>query len=469
MTREEIAPQTRCRVGIAVRDVTAPVGIYARYWGAAKHDTADGIHRPARATAMVFAPLEGNGPRLALVALDYGSFHPAADEQELRGAVRERTGFGEAEFLLSLSHVHAGANASSARTDRPGGHLNDAYRARLADEITAAVEEAKRQLSPGWITWGAGCCGLARNRDYWDGESGRFGCGYNPDGEPDDTVVVGRVTGDDGAIRGVVFNYACHPTTLAWDNHLLSPDYVGAAREVVEQAFGAPALFLQGASGDLGPRQGYVGDPAVADRNGRQLGYAVASAVEGLDPAGTAFAYTGIVTSGADIATWAHRPLRETEVAATRVLRADQRTVNLALKDLPSAQEIRERMASTGDRALSERLQRLLVLREDLGDGESYAMPLWIWRLGQAVAVAIPNEPYSLLQRSLRASFPDNAVLVMGVTNGTMGYLCPRDLYGSGRYQERQSPFRPGCLEQTIEAAQGGIRDALQIATQAGA
>ena len=32
----------------------------------------------------------------------------------------------------------------------------------------------------------------------------------------------------------VVVNYACHPTTLAWQNTLISPDYPGALRELVE-------------------------------------------------------------------------------------------------------------------------------------------------------------------------------------------------------------------------------------------
>ena len=34
-----------------------------------------------------------------------------------------------------------------------------------------------------------------------------------------------------------------------------------------------------------------------------------------------------------------------------------------------------------------------------------------------------------------------------------MGYLSPEETYGTGLYQEQQSPFAPGCLEQTIEAA----------------
>ena len=130
------------------------------------------------------------------------------------------------------------------------------------------------------MTYGYGRCGLATNRDFWDEDAERFACGYNPDAPADDTLLVARVTDDAGAVLATLFNYACHPTTLAWDNRLLSPDYVGAAREVLEQAFGAPALFLHGASGELAPRDDYVGDTAVADRNGRQLGYAAAAAIE---------------------------------------------------------------------------------------------------------------------------------------------------------------------------------------------
>src|SRR6202008_789756 len=106
--------------------------------------------------------------------------------------------------------------------------------------------------------------------------------------------------------RPPVVNYACHPTTLAWDNTLISPDFPGALREVVEQATGAPCVFLQGASGDLGPRQGFVGDTAVADRNGRQPGFAVLAALEALPPPASRFAYTGSVVSGATLGSWAH-------------------------------------------------------------------------------------------------------------------------------------------------------------------
>src|SRR5204863_10108975 len=93
------------------------------------------------------------------------------------------------------------------------------------------------------------------------------------------------------------------------ENQLISTDYPGAMREVVETAMHAPCIFLQGASGDLGPREVNVGDPDLADRNGRQLGYAALAALEGLAPAGTRYEYAGPVISGATIGVWKHVPL----------------------------------------------------------------------------------------------------------------------------------------------------------------
>lgn len=453
---------TRCRFGVAVRDVTPPADIYARWWGATPHEQATGIHRPFSATVAVFAPLDGDGPHQVMVGLDQCSFQNFEDERALRAAIRERAGVEDANLLLNLSHSHASANTNSVIGDKPGGDLVAPYLASVADAIGEAVIEAQHALAPSWVTYGTGRCALATNRDYWDAKAGRYVCGFNPERPGDDTVLVARVTADDGTARAILFNFACHPTTLGWDNRLLSPDFVGAAREILENAFAAPALFLQGASGDIGPREGFVGDSAVADRNGRQLGYAVASAVEALPPPATNFVYKGAVRSGTAIGTWAYEPMNDAALNNATVLGAITVPVDLAIKeDLPTRDAILAEIAGGVDFVDEEILRRKLMLRKALGDGDHYSLPLWIWRLGDAVVVAIPEEPYAVLQEELRAAFPDTPVLVLGITNGGVGYLSPRDTYGSGLYQEVQSPYQPGCLEATIEAAKQGIATVL--------
>jgi hypothetical protein len=447
---------THCRFGVAVRDITPPVGIYARSWGAASHEIAEGVHRPMLASATVLAPLAGDTPELVLVALDLGWFPYLPDEDALRANVLQRIGKAEGTLLINMSHTHAGANVNSRLEGVPGAEMIIPYLAHVTDQVTHAIEEAREALAPAWLTFGQGRCELAHNRDFWDAEAQRFVCGYNPGAPADDTLVVVRVTGEEGQTRAILFNYACHPTTLAWQNRLLSPDFVGAAREVLERAFEAPAIFLQGASGELAPRDNYVGEPAIADRNGRQLGYAVAAVIESLPPAGTRFVYQGLVVSGADLGTWGYEPLDDDALAACTQLRAETIEVELMLREPPDP-TLPAKLAAATEHHEREKLTRKILLQEALGSDPAHTMPIWIWRLGQAALVAIPNEPYSALQQRLRQRFVGTSLLVLGVTNGTAGYLTPQDLYGRGIYQERQSPFASGCLEATIAAAERGL------------
>ncbi len=132
-----------------------------------------------------------------------------------------------------------------SRATLAGGELIGPYLDQMADQIAAAIAEAQRMLEPANIVYGTGRCGLAANRDFWDEASGQFVCGFNPAGPSDDTLLVARIADECDATLATVVNYACHPTTLAWDNTLVSPDYIGAMREEVERATGACACFCK--------------------------------------------------------------------------------------------------------------------------------------------------------------------------------------------------------------------------------
>ena len=59
----------RGQIGVARVDITPPVGIYCRNWGAAKHDVADSIHRSLTLSAMTLATAAGD-PSLVLIDAD---------------------------------------------------------------------------------------------------------------------------------------------------------------------------------------------------------------------------------------------------------------------------------------------------------------------------------------------------------------------------------------------------------------
>ncbi len=468
------SPQSRCRFGIARCDITPPVGIYHRMWGAAAHDRATGIHRPLTATAMCFqalagAAIEGDDEQV-LVALDHCLLW-AGELQSLTAHVGQAARLDPRRLVVTFSHTHAAGLMGLERESLPGGELIRPYLDELARRVAEVVIEARRLAAPATLVYGVGRCPLAAHRDMWDEESRQFVCGFNPAGEADDTVLVVRATADDGRAMATVVNYACHPTTLAWDNTLISPDYPGAMRETIEQATGVPCVFLQGASGDLGPREGFVGDTAVADRNGRQLGYAALAALEALPPPGTRFEYAGPVVSGATIGTWAHRPLDEADSAANACWRQRRWTIRLPYRPgLPTREatlterrqwQEREAAARTaGDdpqaaqcRSMVERLDRRLVRLAGIS-GEAFDLPLALWQIGPAVWLAVEGEPYSRLQTELRRRFPETPLVVSVLAGGGRpAYLPPRDLYDTGIYQETIAVLAPGALEGIIDAA----------------
>jgi hypothetical protein len=496
---EANAPQSRCRFALAWADITPPAGIYHRMWGAAKHERATGVHRPLRATVAMFeadspAPLNGERAgvggekvcsasslqrretehwpeqRQILLALDHCVLG-AVEHEQLVARVAQASGQPKETILVVFSHTHGAGLMGLERASLPGGDLIPGYLQLIARRAAELVSECVRRLAPVGMVYGEGRCNLAAHRDFFDEVHKQFVCGFNPGAPADDTVLVARVTDEGGRVLATIVNYACHPTTLAWDNTLISPDYVGAMREVVEQATSAPCLFLQGASGELGPREGYVGDTAVADRNGRQLGFAALSALTALPPAGTRFRYTGPVVSGATLGAWAHEPLPARDAERKKLWQLWRWREPLAYRPgQPKAEQVEaelrrfqteeEAARAAGDarraadcRAMAERKRRQLHRLSQLPRGEAFPLQVVLWRMGDAFWLGVQGESYSLLQTELRRRFPGTPILVASIAaDWGASYLPSAPTYGTGTYQESIAIVTAGSLEQLIES-----------------
>ena len=443
------------RIGIAREDITPPVGIYSRNWGAAEHDTADAIHRPLTLTAFTLTATSGGDP-LVLVDADLGWWRRRELFQRFRERLLKELSLDTSRLIFALSHTHASAPLMDSDPSLPGNELLVEWMERVHEATLSAIKLALSEAEEAILDWHTGRCALAAMRDLPDPDTSakRMICGFNPTVPADDTLLVGRVSAPTGTVRAILVNYACHPTTLAWENTAISPDFVGAMRETIEEATGATALFLQGMSGDLAPRHQYVGDVEVADRHERQLGFAALATLNDMEPAGNQLCFDGVVESGAPLAVWRHQPC---EVSTE--LRAIERTADLALKDWPTADELERQRVACNDRARQERLRRKRDIRRSLGDGANFPMVVHVWRIGDAVLVGGAGEAYSQLQQELRRRFPQRAVICMNLVNGWVGYLPPAELYDTDVYPVWQTPFDRGCLEQVTEVMTNAIEE----------
>ena len=551
-------PSARCYAGAARADMTPPVGMYTRMWGAALHDCHTAVHKPLLATALAIAADAAAPPRLIL-GLDL-CLLGVEEMQEIRAAVLGALGLAHGhQLVVSLSHTHAGPGVLSRQpiwARLPGGQLLGPYLDKLVAACVDACARAVAALEPAWLTFASASCKLACNRDTWDAKGvptaavglsanashvdkggdddagggkakakaaapapGQWVCGYGADsvvGPADDALMVVRVCrrcppsqrppqppdhsgntlahgvsadGRPPPVLAVLLNYGCHPTTLGPGNTHISPDYIGAARELLEAEFGGLALFLQGASGDTGPMISYAGDPAAADRNGRWLGHAAAAAVTGMLPPGTGLAFDGAIVSGANLAGW-----RETQLdgggddatagtaaaaaaaAAPCTIRSEDLVIELPLKQQTGLSNIGPELAKAeaaeaevraagGDtsvayrdaRAIADRWRRVAA-REALrhkftsADGAHFVAHVSIVRVGDVYLVGMPGEPYQDFQKLVRARCAGLPVLVAGLCNESpLSYTLPSAKCGCGTNQDEQMCVQAGSLELMAE------------------
>ena len=436
-------PMTRIRAGIARREINPPVGIRTANWGAATHQVSTGIHNQITTTAL--ALISDIGETSYLVSVDWGWWQSKSDDLAIRGEIIKALGIDENLLMLHLTHTHAGPTTASDAAHLDGGALVAAYHAMALDQIIAACREAADRSFLADFTWAYGKCDLAVNRDLPCGEQDVLA--FNPDVPADDTLTVGRLCDSTGRVMGVIVNYACHPTTLAWANTKVSPDFVGEARDLIEARVKAPMLFLQGAAGDLAPRDGFTGDTEIADKNGRILGFATLAVLEKMLPAATRLRFTNTVESGALLGEWMQEP--HVPESTNQRIRLD---VKVTLQKLPTIGQLRERWKDIEEGARETRINRAMKLRSGYVIDGVANHPVWIWMWGDAVIVAQPGEAYSKLQLELRRRHPDRIIFVLNCTNGPgYMYLPTPEAYHRLGYQSWQTLVAEGTLELIIE------------------
>ncbi|MEA9983937.1 hypothetical protein [Subtercola sp. RTI3] len=445
------------KIGVARADISAPVGIRMRNWGYGDADLSTGVHGALTLTALALESTDAENAatpaarRSLVITADLGWWRTIEDEQQVRGAVLTATGLVADQVLLHLTHTHAGPSICREDADLEGGALVPGYLDDLAAAAADAAVRAVGDLQPAELVWSTGQHTLAAVRDLL--HDGQALLGFDPDQEPDQTLLVGRASGADGRLLATIVNYACHPTTLGYENSHLSADFVGPMRTVVEAETAAPCLFLQGASGELGPRQQYSGDLRLADRHGASLGHAVLGVLLTMPTPGKGLVLGDVIQSGAPLAIW--QPVPTTwQRASARVYRE----VPVEVKVLPPLEQLEQEWAAIDPRSRAERLRRAVRLRRTYVDMDHPVHPLWVWRFGQAVFVAHPGEAYSALQSTLRARFPSATIVVMNLTNGPgWVYLPPEGAYREDRYQAWQTVVAAGSLERLIAAASDTI------------
>ena len=262
-------------IGIAVRDITPELPIRLAGY-ASRNRAADKVDHPLVVQALALK--NGAGERFVLVALDNCEVSHAFMQPVLQ-QLGDKFQFGRGEVAVVSSHTHSAPVLE--QTLEGMGELPLADRERiekysriLQAKLVEVVGAALADCRPATFEQGLGRASFAMNRRVYQGDNVVFG--DNPDGPVDWDVPVLRIKGANGAVRAILFGYACHGTSVRSgdDWYVVSGEYMAYARQHLEALQpGAVAMFLAGMGADSDPApRGLLLD---AKRHGLELAGAV--------------------------------------------------------------------------------------------------------------------------------------------------------------------------------------------------
>lgn len=378
------------QAGVGRSIITPPLGV--RLVGFAGRPTGcTSVRDELTATAVVL--LMGSDS-LAIVGCDLLKLHHTLVAQ-VRQRVQDDFSIPGERVMICCSHTHSGPPGYAA----PGTPaLDKRYVACLPDLIAGTIGKAVGTLAPARLAAGIGRTEIAINRRETLAD-GTVILGEYPDGPIDRDVGVLRIDATDGTPLATVVNATCHPVILGPKSLAVSADFVGRARSLVEQATGAPMLFLQGACGDINPRGGVQAD----DRNCIRLGGALAG---------------DILSAWAMIETTDDSPRLE---ATSCML-----PVPLAADD---AAERPERLSSFFDRIDIEFPWAADVIED------CTPMEVQAFRIGELGIVAVGCEPFVETGLAAKSGSPATTTFFAGYSDGNIGYVPTAAALEAGGYE----------------------------------
>ena len=409
------------RVGVGRVSLTPAIGAtLVGFRGRASGCTS--IHDELYATSMVF---DGGGEQIAILSCDLLAVHPDI-VAHVRELVFSSIGIPADRLSVCCSHTHSGPPGYATQGSHP---IDCAYAAYLPYLLTSAVRLAHANLTPARIGHGATTATIGINRREVVGP-GQTILGNNPNGPVDSELGVLRVDDQDGVPLATLVNYACHPVILGPQSTVVSADFVGRVRDIVEAETGAPMLFLQGACGDINPLSGVTPD------------------------------YTHCITLGT--------VLGEEVVISHRAITPRKGDVGLAARvfnvELPLQSFSQREAASPVSTDLQEVRDREFPWEVSTGE-VGPRMEVQIFAIGDLSLAMVAAEPFVQTGIAVKSASPWARTFFAGYANGCVGYVPTADAYPNGGYEVNiahqlyglPAPFAPGAESMLVQACTSAL------------
>lgn len=458
---------TRLLAGTGRRCVNPPPNIAHGGWGAQKHEQAEGIDMDLWATALALS--DGTTTAIILDVDIQILTNERADQ--MRDAVSKATGVPVQNIRACATHTHSGPVPYKSWIEK-GYEMVGPWFDNLARWCAEAASEAIANLQPVEVRAGRGECHINANRRCLTPTGERF-LGVNPDGPCDHEVSVVRFDSIAGEPIATLVNYACHGTVMGPANRLITPDYAGPMKRVVEEAVGGRCVFLLGSSGNVGPVQGFQADPKVYRQLGAVLGHEVAKVALSLQSVPVNPKFREVIPSGAPLGAYdvefpleKGTPVRVLDREILVPLREglpEKKTATEKLdfwkSKLKTAREQNDSAAITEAIYMARRADIQLRMADDFGGKTSAGVRTHFITFGDVALVGCNIEPFCEIGMAIKQQSPFPVTFMCGYTNGRMAYMPTADEWTKGGYEVENSPFGQGAAETLQEEIIAALKE----------
>jgi hypothetical protein len=390
---------------------------------------------------------------VAIIALDLAVI-PLRRVDEWRRRIADAIGTTPSHVMINLNHTHSGPGLPDYPPEfsfqRP---MLEAYQDMMVARMIEAAIDADRRLQDARIVagWGQSRIGVNRRET---GPDGVVFLGEVPDAKIDPAVGVVRVDDLNGQPLAILFSYGCHPVVVGPRSPVISPDFPGAAREVIEKVWGATPLFLQACGGDVMPvgGMGYETDCRDAkNRVGAMLAGEVVKVTAELRShvrRGERTWLRSLLGKGMTLTPWV-----PVDGETCTFLGAATEVIDLDLLELPSIaeavairderhRELEEATAGGGERSVQVATRFAawadrLVEAVQAGRPKTWEFAIQAIRVNDVVLVGLSAETFAGTGLAIKARSPFAHTQVLGYTNGCVCYLPRAQDYPSGGWQVR--------------------------------
>jgi hypothetical protein len=390
------AADTTWKAGVATAEITPDQPQWMAGYGN-RTRPAEGTLQPL--FIKVLALEDARGHRAIVLSSDLLGI-PQTIYDQTCAALKQRFALERAQIMLNASHSHCTPVLRGALYDayplpdsqRP---LIERYSTELESRIVDTVARAFADLTPAHLVAGQGVTRFAVNRRNNPEASVPKRIEENAlQGPVDHSVPVLAVRSPEGALRAVVFGYACHNTTL--NIYQWCGDYAGFAQAAVQRNHpGAVGMFFMGCGADQNPLPRR--EVSLAQRYGEML----ASAVEEV--------------------------LLQKNTSLAPTLRTAHELATLNFGDSPGVAELEKLAVVAPGRQPSTESRWAARLLNELKSGRvlprTYPYPVQVWQLGgDQLWIALGGEVVIDYALRFKREFGPRT-WIAGYVNDVMAYI----------------------------------------------